>query len=150
VKGSRRGPIADVLRQIGPMTKPEIAEALGWPLATVSYTIESARWLLPGQVFRVVAYRPVRGRRAMDLSVFAAEAGKDKQRKPYDPAQRKRESDARSRAKHRVVTNAKFAARRAAERGTPVVVNPWMQLADKSIRARMGTVANNSSMKEAA
>ena len=119
------------------MTRYELAEVLGWSVATVGTTISSTRWLLPHQVFRIVGYRAVTGSRGRDIAVFAAQAGPDIQRKPINKAQRRKVTQARYREKNRAVIQAKDRLARAQKTGAPVVINPWIALAPAQMRAAM-------------
>lgn len=144
---NRRRVVA-ALQEHGPMTRFELAEVLGWSVATVGTTIGSTRWLLPHQVFRVVGYRAVTGSRGRDIAIYAAQAGPDVQRKPVDQAQRRKVSQARYREKNRAVIQAKDRLARAQKAGAPVVINPWIGLAPTQMRAAMtqrGRTANSHS-----
>ncbi|MBO9679521.1 MAG: hypothetical protein J7556_14865 [Acidovorax sp.] len=118
------------------MTRFELAEYLGWPVAKVGTTIASTRWLLPGQVFRIVRYVAVTGRRGRDIAVYAAQPGRDASRKPADQTERRRQVQARYRENHRARINARARAQKARD-GVPLVLNPWLQLAAPELRATM-------------
>lgn len=133
---NRRRVVA-ALQEYGPMTRYELAEVLGWSVATVGTTIGSTRWLLPEKVFRIVKYRAVTGSRGRDVAVFAAEAGPDIQRKPVDKQKRRKETQARYREKNRAAILARHRVSRAKRKGKPVVVNPWIALAPKEVRSAM-------------
>lgn len=119
------------------MTIHEIAEEASLPLDAVKRAITSTRYLHPEKFFRVVAYRPVTGRYAKDLRVYAAEPGADAPQRTK-PAQREKARQARYRDKHRALINARARARKAKEKAT----NPWLGLANPGTRARMSVVAN--------
>ena len=125
-----RSRIVAALQDAGSMTAAELAEYLDLPKKVVCACIASTRWLLPQQVFRIVRYQPVTGRRGRDLSVFAAEAGADA---PHyvNPKQRRKQAEARYRTKHRAVINARSRAKSTAP------INPWLQLAAPEIRSAM-------------
>lgn len=122
------------------MTATELAEYLGWKSEKVTSTISSTRWLLPEQVFRIVRYVPVTGRRSRDLAVYAAEAGADAPKPAVNAAKRRKQAEARYRHKHRAIINARNQASSAAKRGAPTV-NPWAQLAAPQLRSFMSTAA---------
>jgi len=131
-----RSQVVDALKAAGPMTVEEIAEHLGWEGKKVSTTIGSTRWLLPEQVFRIVRYVQVIGRRSRDLAVYAAEPGVDAPKPPINAVKRRKQTEARYRDKHRAIINARNRASHAAKRGV-VIVNPWIQLAPPQLRAFM-------------
>lgn len=133
-----RSQVVGALKAAGPMTVEEIAEHLGWKGKKVSTTIGSTRWLLPEQVFRIVRYVQVFGRRSRDVAVYAAEPGADAPKRPINVAKRRKQTEARYRDKHRAIINARNRASYAAKRGE-VVVNPWIQLAPPQLRAFMST-----------
>lgn len=121
------------------MTRLELAEYLGWSAEKVGTTIASTRWLLPEQVFRVVRYAPVTGRRARDLAVYAAEAGTDEPKKRIDLVKRRKQTEARYRQKHRAVISARNQASNATKRG----INPWANLAQPKMRAHMAAITTS-------
>ena len=131
-----RSQVEAALKECGPMTRFELAEYLGWSVAKVGTTIASTRWLLPGQVFRIVRYVPITGRRGRDVSVYAAQPGRDAPRKPSDQVERRRQVQARYRDNHRARINARARAQKARD-GAPTVLNPWLQLAAPELRASM-------------
>lgn len=122
------------------MTVAELAEYLGWKSEKVTTTISSTRWLLPEQVFRIVGYVQVTGRRCRDLAVYAAEAGTDTPKPAVNATKRRKQAEARYREKHRAIINARNQAGNAAKRGT-AAINPWAQLAAPQLRAFMSTTA---------
>jgi len=132
-----RRQIVAALQEHGPMTRHEIAEHLGWPIAKVGTTMSSTRWLLPGKVLRIVGYRAITGRYARDVAVFAAQAGPDLARPAADPVQRRQAAQARYRDKNRVAIKAAARLKRARDTGRDVVVNPWLDLAPPNMRAAM-------------
>ena len=75
------------------------------PLDAVKRAITSTRYLHPEKFFRVVAYRPVTGRYAKDLRVYAAEPGADAPQRTK-PAQREKARQA-SRTDQRTCTRTK-------------------------------------------
>jgi hypothetical protein len=129
--------IVAALQECGPMTRHELAEHLGWPVPKVGTTISSTRWLLPGQVLRIVGYRAVTGRYARDVAVFAAQSGPDAPKPAAKPKARRKETQARYRDKHRHAIQAKARIKRAQEAGRDVAINPWLQLAPPSLRSAM-------------
>lgn len=133
-----RRQVIEALREFGPMTRYDLAEHLGWTPGKVGTTISSTRWLLPGQVFRIVRYRDrIYQGRLQQVAVFAAEAGTDAVRPAMDADSRRLLINARYREKNRASINAKDRARRARAQGADVVVNPWLQLAPPNMRAAM-------------
>lgn len=135
-----RSQVVAALKSVGPMTIEEIAEHLGWERIKASTTIGSTRWLLPKQVFRIVGYVQVTGRRCRDLAVYAAEAGADMPKPAVNAAKRRKQTEARYRQKHRAIINARNRASTASKRGA-ATINPWMQLAPPQLRAFMSTAA---------
>lgn len=133
-----RSQVVAALKSVGPMTVEEISDHLGWERAKATTTIGSTRWLLPQQVFRIVRYVQVTGRRCRDLAVYAAEAGTDAPKPAVNAAKRRKQTEERYRKKNRAIINARSRASNAAKRGT-YAVNPWMQLAAPQLRAVMST-----------
>lgn len=138
-----RSQVVAALQEAGPMTCAELAEYLGWPGKKVSTTIGSTRWLLPEQVFRVVRYVPVTGRRGRDLAVYAAETGPDAQKPPVNAAKRRKQTEARYRKNHRALINARGRVSNATKRGA-VATNPWTPLAAPQLRAFMSSIATET------
>lgn len=142
---NHRCQIIATLREHGPMTGDALAEHLDLTTRTVGTAISSARLQKPGEIFRVVRYQPVTGRRQADACVFAAEAGEDVPRTPYNKAKQRRrqaQAKARYRDKNRPAINAKSQIHKAARTGRAVAVNPWLQLAAPNVRATMARMAS--------
>ncbi len=131
-----RSRILVTLQECGPMTRHDLAEHLDWPLEKVSTTINSARHLRPGLLFRIVRYE--QGVRV--LAVFAAEEGQDAPRPPRNHKKRNKQKADRYLGKNRAVANAKNRLRNAAVAGLAVVTNPWLQLAPPEMRPTMTRV----------
>lgn len=147
----RRDAVLAALRERGPMTAHEVAEHLEMPHNIVRNTIGTTRNLRPGQLIRVVAYRPVIGRRARDEFVFAAQAGPDVERKPINMEKRRKERQARYRQKHSGTIKVRERVRNAKRRGAQPVINMWAGLVGTEMQTYMVTVAaNTNSLAEAA
>lgn len=146
----RQEAIVALLREQGKMTLLDIADALEMPLKLVKDSIVNARRHRPGQVFRVVGYRPLIGRRGQDLQLYMAEAGPDKPRPKTDVVQRRRDAQRRYHERRAAELNAKTVARRAELAGRPLAVNMWNGLAAPELRSSMNRLAANTSMREAA
>lgn len=123
------------------MSRLELAEYLGWSTAKVGTTIASTRWLLPEQVFRVVSYQPITGRRARDVAVYAAEAGPDEKKKAVNAHVRRKKTWERYRKENKALISARNKAANA-KASDPHNINPWTQLAAPSLRAYMASIAN--------
>lgn len=145
VRPTYRAQIIATLKDHGRMTAAEIADCLSLEIRTVATAIASARNQKPGVIFRVVAYRPVTGRRAADASVYVAEAGADVLRQAFTKskqAKRRALAKTRYREKHRQTINMRNSIRRAERAGRSVVINPWLQLASPRARPTMARIAN--------
>lgn len=116
------------------MTSEAVADLLGMPARTVTHTIANARREFPGKRFRIVRYEPVIGRRTGDLPVYAAQAGPDAARQPYDHDARRRAIRQRHQRKYGAIIRSKERARRAQERGETPVCSPWQQLMPPGVR----------------
>lgn len=142
----RYAPILALLKDLGPMTKQEIAEQLGLTKKTVDGAINYLRKMRPGASFRIVGWRGTTGR---DAGIYAAEDGADETAPPIRRQARRAASRAKYRAKNREAINAKNRVRAAERKGRSLAVNPWMPLAPKAVRFLM-TQAANSTLKRAA
>lgn len=132
-----RNAVLACLREHGPMTMLDIAEALQWPLARVHSAICGARKRYPGQLLHVSGYRkhPERGK---DLSVFTAGPGADKTRPALSQQQkqaRRRATQTRYNRKNRTLIDTKARIKRAKAKGVEVVSNPWLNLMPPSVRS---------------
>lgn len=132
-----RNAVLACLREHGPMTMLDIAEALQWPLARVHSAICGARNRYPGQLVHISGYRkhPERGK---DVSVFAAGPGEDKPRPVLTNQQkqaRRRVVQARYNRKNRTIIDTKARIKRAKAKGVTVVSNPWLNLMPPSVRS---------------
>ena len=139
-----RAQLIAALKQHGPMTAADLADRLDMPHRKVGEVIASARFRQPGMIFRIVRYVPVTGKRLRDVCIFAAEAGTDVKRKPYQGGKfekRRAEAKARYRDKHRATINARNHVRKTALAGRPIASNPWLQLADPAARSTMSRIA---------
>ena len=131
-----RDAVLELLREHGPMTQRQIADALEWKQARTHSTIANMRWAYPGQLIRVVGYvHDAADRRSKDQSLYAAEAGEDVPRPRIKKKLRRLATQARYREKNRARINARHRARRAAQRGEVAQTNPWSQLAPASYRS---------------
>lgn len=141
--------VLDVLREHGPMSTPDIAEVLGWTPHQVVATVSPARATYPGQCLRIVAHLRVEGEWRPYVAIYSAEGGNDA-RKPTKK-ERARAAQDRYRQKYGQALRIRDRARRQRERNSETrPVNPWMQLAPRGLRARMGQIAANTTMAEAA
>lgn len=132
----RRGAVLAALQKHGPMTRYELAEHLDWPVRTVGQTLSSTRFLLPGQLLRIVSYE--QGVRV--VARFAAEAGSDEPLPRINKKRRERQKAARWREKNRAVISAKGRIYKANMTGREVAVNPWIGLAPATVRSAMARV----------
>ncbi|WP_314324419.1 hypothetical protein [Comamonas aquatica] len=131
-----RSQVVAALQENGPMTKLELAEYLGWTTNKVGTTISTTRNLHPEKIFRVVGHKSITGRRARDVSIYAAEAGPDVKKKPVDKAKRRKATEARYREKHRAIISARNQVANASKHGKKAI-NPWAQLAPPCLRAHL-------------
>lgn len=146
----RRQLLTEALSKFGDMTCYELADVLGWDVRTVSSSLSTARADRPGELYRIVDYRPVVGRRADDLAVFSCGPGPDEPRRQSNKKARRRAAVKRFMAAHGERVRAQDRLRKAAGRGKPLPVNIWMPLAPKAVRYRMTLAAANCQMQDAA
>lgn len=135
--------IIEALRESGPMTKQEIADYTGLPFSKVASCIDSARYLYPGKIFRIVEFRPQVGVFGIPIAVFTHAGGPDAPKLQRTDAERKKINDARYREKNRASINAYHRARRSRIAGVAPTMNPWLQLAAPSSRAGMLAAQNS-------
>lgn len=141
----RRASVLAALRECGPMTSQAIAEHLDWDVEIVTYTITTARRNHAGKMFRIVRHVPRVGAWGADQAVFSAAGGEDAERKPASRAKRMQAARKRHREKYLEVYRAKDRARKITKKQQTgearTAINPWLQLADMSLRSRMGNAA---------
>lgn len=138
-----RNAVIAAIKEHGPMTCAEVAEALGWPHSRAHETIANARRWQPGKVFRVVRYRKTMGK-GKDPSVYAVQAGPDVPRPVIDRKARRKEIDRRYQRKNQAIINARERAERAAKVGPAAPTNLWMGLAPVGVRPLMTIAARES------
>lgn len=131
------------LRKYGPMHVRSLAEHLDWTVERAARTIINTRRLHPGKLIRVIGYERVQDGKGKDLSIYAAGAGDDIQRRAVHERRRRLTTQARYRERNRAIINAKHRAWRAKKKGEKAVVNPWMQLAHPEVRSFMTIAAND-------
>lgn len=159
VKAARRLPsparaprlhtVLNALQEHGPMSTTDIAEVLGWTAHKVSAIISPTRANYPGLCFRIVRYLPVEGEWRPYVAIYGPGPGPDA--RLQTKAERMRAAQRRYRQKFGTALRARDRLRRSIARsGAATAVNPWMQLAPRALRARMGQVAANTSMAVAA
>ncbi len=141
--------VLDTLSKHGPMSTADIAEILGWTVHQVSAIVSPTRANYPGQCIRIVRYMPFEREWRPYVTIYAAEAGRDAT--PPTKAERLRAAQRRYRQKFGVALRVRDRIRKSIERhGAAPPINPWTQLAPRALRARMGQVAANTAIKEAA
>jgi hypothetical protein len=148
-KTPRRDPIVHLLKEAGPMTTIEIAEALDWERLHVTLAIQKARRSYPGEFFRIVRWQQQTGRWSMDHPVYAAQRGADAIKPKLDRKARNARNQKRYREKYGEAYRAAARIRERARRGVAIVNNPFLTLLPPNVRQRMGHAANTA-MKEAA
>lgn len=84
-----RDAITKALRDLGPMSAEEIAEATGLPRGKVDGAMARARKNHPGKFFRVSRWRDQSGRQGREIPIYAAAPGKDADRPVFDDDRRK-------------------------------------------------------------
>lgn len=135
-----REAVAASLRQHGPMTCAQLADAMDWPQPTVENTLVNARARFREQMFRVVGYLPPdKNGGTKTQNIYAAEKGKDVPRPVVDERRRRSKTRARYRLANRAQTNAAQRARYAKRKGRSVVPSHWAGLStDRAVRVAMG------------
>ncbi len=146
----RLASILEELRQNGPMTSVEIADALGYDSLDVSRCISKARSRKPGAWLRITGWQQQVGRWAMPQPVYSAAGGVDAVRALPTPEQMKPVYQRRYREKYAEILRAKARIRDRRRRGAVVPVNHWASLVPGPIRSSMAQVAANTAIKEAA
>lgn len=116
-----RTAILQELREQGPLSAAEIAEALQLPRKTTDAALIGARKTYGTKHFRVVDWRRQIGRGGREIPVYGPGPGSDKPR-PELGEQARRETRQRHEQRMREVRR----LRERQRRGHPI--NPWMQL----------------------
>jgi hypothetical protein len=116
-----RDTITQALRELGPMSAAEIAEATGLPRGKVNASLTNARANHPGKFFRISRWQLQVGRKGRETPIYAAAPGKDAERPAFDEAHRKAANQRNYRA-----NRARWAAQRKRRAG--VATSPWAGL----------------------
>lgn len=123
-----RDAITKALRELGPMSAAEIAEATGLPRGKVNASLTNARADHPGKFFRISRWQLQIGRKGRETPIYAAAPGKDAERPAFDAEHRKATNQRNYRA-----NRARWAAQRRRRAG--MAMSPWSGLIAMEVRA---------------
>lgn len=122
VPPATRDAITAALKELGPMSVPELVEQLGLQRSQVNAAMTTARANHPGKFFRIVRYQAQQGIQGRETPVYAAGPGPDAPRPSFDDAH-KRENKRRYYQNNRAM----WAARRKSRTGQGTA-SPWAGL----------------------
>jgi hypothetical protein len=117
-----RDAITAVLKELGPMTVPELVQHFGWTRTRVNACLTTARNNHPGKFFRIVRYQKQIGVQGRETPVYAASPGADAPRPKFDA-----EYKQQRRSGYYQRNRARFAVARKRRTGK-TEVNPWAGL----------------------